>query len=108
MKQFLLLSIGTLFLLLSTTIKVSAQTVYVTETGTKFHVSTCQHLKKSKIAMSTLDAKKRGYTACSVCRPSVSTGTPSGSATTQCTGTTKSGSRCKRMTTNSSGRCHQH
>ncbi len=26
----------------------------------------------------------------------------------QCSGTTKSGSRCKRMTTNSTGRCYQH
>jgi len=29
-------------------------------------------------------------------------------APTQCTGTTKSGARCKRMTTNNSGRCYQH
>ncbi len=28
--------------------------------------------------------------------------------TVQCSGTTKSGNRCKRMTTNSSGRCYQH
>lgn len=33
----------------------------------------------------------------------------SGSSTsTQCTGTTKSGNRCKRMTTSSNGRCWQH
>ena len=30
------------------------------------------------------------------------------SSTVQCSGTTKSGSRCKRMTTSSSGRCYQH
>ena len=32
----------------------------------------------------------------------------SNSTSVQCSGTTKSGSRCKRMTTSSSGRCHQH
>ena len=30
------------------------------------------------------------------------------STTVQCSGITKAGSRCKRMTTNSSGRCYQH
>jgi endonuclease G len=30
------------------------------------------------------------------------------STSVQCTGTTKSGARCKRMTTNSNGRCYQH
>jgi len=34
--------------------------------------------------------------------------TKSSSATVQCSGDTKSGSRCKRMTTSSSGRCYQH
>ena len=34
--------------------------------------------------------------------------TKSSSITLQCSGTTKSGSRCKRMTTSSSGRCYQH
>ncbi len=31
-----------------------------------------------------------------------------GTTSTQCTGTTKSGNRCKRMTNSSSGRCWQH
>ncbi|MSQ79223.1 MAG: DNA/RNA non-specific endonuclease [Flavobacteriaceae bacterium] len=34
--------------------------------------------------------------------------TKSSSTAAQCSGTTKSGSRCKRRTTNSSGRCYQH
>ena len=34
--------------------------------------------------------------------------TYSGSTSTQCTGTTKKGSRCRRMTSSSSGRCYQH
>lgn len=40
---------------------------------------------------------------------STTTTSPSGgSSSTQCSGTTKSGQRCKRMTTNSNGRCWQH
>jgi len=32
----------------------------------------------------------------------------SSSTSVQCSGTTKAGNRCKRMTTSSSGRCYQH
>lgn len=40
--------------------------------------------------------------------PTNSESTSGGSASTQCTGTTKSGNRCKRMTTSANGRCWQH
>lgn len=42
-------------------------TVYITNTGSKYHKSGCQYLKESKIAISLSDAKARGYTACSKC-----------------------------------------
>ena len=45
------------------------QTVYVTKTGKKYHTATCRYLAKSKIPMSLKDAKTKGYTPCSVCRP---------------------------------------
>lgn len=45
----------------------TSQTVYVTNTGKKYHRSGCQYLKKSKIAISLSDAKSSGYTACSKC-----------------------------------------
>ena len=44
-------------------------TVYVTDTGDKYHRSTCQYLYASKISMKLGDAVKEGYTACSVCNP---------------------------------------
>lgn len=44
-------------------------TVYITNTGTKYHKSTCRHLAKSKIAIKKTEAIKKGYTACSVCKP---------------------------------------
>lgn len=42
-------------------------TVYITKTGTKYHNANCQHLKKSKIAISLDEARRLGYEACKVC-----------------------------------------
>ena len=42
------------------------------------------------------------------CDKSKSKSKKSSSPTTQCTGTTKKGNRCKNKTSNSSGRCHLH
>jgi biopolymer transport protein ExbD len=44
-------------------------TVYVTKTGKKYHSDGCRYLSNSKIAMTLKDAKAKGYTPCSVCRP---------------------------------------
>jgi hypothetical protein len=52
-----------------TTISPGSITVYITNTGTKYHLSGCRHLSASKIAISLADAKARGYTACGVCKP---------------------------------------
>ena len=45
------------------------QTVYATKTGKKYHREPCRYLAQSKIPMSLKDAKARGLTACSVCKP---------------------------------------
>lgn len=45
-----------------------SQTVYITDTGEKYHRGSCRYLSHSKHAISLKDAK-RGYTACKVCRP---------------------------------------
>lgn len=47
-------------------------TVYITNTGTKYHRDGCQYLASSKIAINLLDAKAQGYTPCSVCNPPTS------------------------------------
>lgn len=44
-----------------------SQTVYVTNTGSKYHRSGCQYLSKSQISISLNDAKSQGYSACSKC-----------------------------------------
>lgn len=44
-------------------------TVYITDTGKKYHTSNCQYLRQSKHAISKSSAKAQGYTACSKCHP---------------------------------------
>ncbi|WP_459195688.1 ComEC/Rec2 family competence protein [Wukongibacter baidiensis] len=56
----------------ATQIKVpesKTKTVYVTETGKKYHTGGCGYLKKSKIPINLTDAKIQGYTPCSRCKP---------------------------------------
>lgn len=42
-------------------------TVYITNTGEKYHRSGCQYLHSSKIAINKSTAIARGYSACSRC-----------------------------------------
>jgi hypothetical protein len=99
-----------LFLLLLFCFAVQAQTtVYITKTGKKYHQSTCQYLSKSSISIELSKAKENSYTACSVCSGGSSAQTKAKASTSQqCSGKTKTGNRCKRMTTGVNGRCYQH
>jgi predicted nuclease with TOPRIM domain len=45
----------------------TSQTVYVTNTGSKYHKSGCQYLRQSCIAISLSNATSQGYTPCSKC-----------------------------------------
>jgi micrococcal nuclease len=47
-------------------------TVYVTNTGQKYHRESCGSLSRSKIALSLEDALGSGYEPCAVCKPPVS------------------------------------
>lgn len=44
-------------------------TVYVTNTGSKYHMNGCQYLRQSQNAISLSAAKAAGYTPCSRCHP---------------------------------------
>lgn len=44
-------------------------TVYVTNTGSKYHRGSCSYLRQSKISISKKKAVAAGYGACSRCRP---------------------------------------
>lgn len=43
------------------------QTVYITDTGSKYHNAGCRHLKESKHAISLSEAQARGYEPCKHC-----------------------------------------
>ena len=47
----------------------SGPSVYITDTGNKYHNAGCRYLKSSSHAISLDEAKSRGYTACKVCKP---------------------------------------
>ena len=107
---------------------LSAQTVYITKTGNKYHLDGCRYLNRSKFSIDLNDAIARGYGACSVCKPPTSaSSTPrtqsrnipnyqngsssnenKSSVSVQCAATTKAGTRCKRMTKSPNGLCWQH
>ena len=102
------------FLLFS--ISLSAQTVYKTPSGKKYHTSDCRTVKNTSAAISTAAAKAADLEPCKICKPfagqSFTTGTakPSGEkqASTQCKGKTKAGSRCQHKTKIGNGYCFQH
>ena len=122
-SQLLTLSLLFLFACASPTV-TTAQTVYITKTGKKYHKENCRYLSYSKISIPLKEAKEKYYEACKVCKPntvitnqtgiqdSVKTeenNTPIRKAVaSRCTATTKSGTRCKRTTKNASGKCWQH
>ena len=47
----------------------SGDTVYVTNSGSKYHRSGCRYLSKSSVPISRSEAVQQGYTACKVCKP---------------------------------------
>lgn len=106
---------------------ITAQNVYTTKTGEKYHKETCHYLKYSRKEYTLKRALELGFTACAVCKPNKNTSVSNSSritstsrlshsrqsatskvTATQCTGKTKSGARCKRKVKNASGRCYQH
>ena len=46
---------------------MQSETVYLTNTGEKYHRSGCRYLRQSSIPKSLRYAKEHGYEACSVC-----------------------------------------
>ncbi|MCD7715208.1 MAG: Ig-like domain-containing protein [Lachnospiraceae bacterium] len=52
-----------------TVTKATSSTVYVTETGKKYHRAGCRYLSESQIEIDLQAAINAGYTPCSVCNP---------------------------------------
>lgn len=47
----------------------TSSTVYITDTGSKYHRGSCSYLKSSKHSINKNSAISQGYTACSRCNP---------------------------------------
>lgn len=118
MKRVLFLSLFFIF-----SFHALAQTVYITNTGKKYHKESCRHLSQSKIEIDLKDAQSQGYGPCGTCKPGGSTvqsstekktNLKSGSSSTtkttggRCQATTKKGTQCKRNAAPGSNYCWQH
>jgi len=80
-----------------------SQTVYASEKGEKYHTADCKLSGDAK-DMTLAAAKKVGKGPCGICKPDEHFK----DQTAQCSGKTADGTRCKRMTSNKSGKCYQH
>ncbi len=67
MKKQNIVFIAVLFIALFFT-KLNAQTVYVTESGKKYHAKNCSNAKTGKKGMELAVAKKEGFEPCKVCK----------------------------------------
>ena len=89
-----------------------SQTVYITNSGKKYHKEDCRYLSKSSIAISLQDAKEQSYTACKVCKPGGSSENSfyddQDYTNSQSAAITKKGTQCKRSAKGNSGYCWQH
>jgi len=94
---------ATLTILCLAVVGASAQTVYASEKGEKYHTADC-NLSGDANDMTLSVAKKAGKKACAVCKPE----SHFKDKTVRCAGKTAEGTRCKRMTSSKGGKCYQH
>jgi NOL1/NOP2/fmu family ribosome biogenesis protein len=62
-----ILAIGA-FVLFFATSKLTAQTVYITESGKKYHAKNCDIVKTGKKGIDLAEAKKKGLEPCKACK----------------------------------------
>ncbi len=109
----------TLIILLLITVSVqlstSAQTVYKTPSGKKYHLENCRMVKNVSEEISIRQAVELGLSPCSICHPPINNGVTNSTHKAQgtdkgvqCKGMTKAGTRCKHFTKIGNGYCFQH
>ena len=98
-------------------ISISAQTVYKTPSGSKYHLSNCRMVKNVSSALNIDKAIRDGLFSCKICKPpfrqslgivSKSKKTAGENSQNRCFAITKKGSRCKRKTRIGNNFCFQH
>jgi len=93
----------------------SAQDVYKTPSGKKYHLESCKTVKNVSEKITLQEAADKGLEPCKICKPAALpipqnlVNKAKGEANTvQCQGLTKRGTRCKHMTSIADGYCFQH
>lgn len=96
-------------------ISVRAQTVFKTPSGAKYHLASCRMVKNVSEEITVSKAKTLGLQPCKICQPQniyqqgvVVHKAQGQNSTVQCRGLTKTGTRCKHMTSIANGYCYQH
>lgn len=105
-----------ILVLLLLSVSLKAQTIYKTPSGAKYHLATCHTVKNVSEKITVEEAKTMGLQPCKICKPTNIYATGHGpnkaqgqsTATVQCKGTTKAGTRCRHMTRIANGYCYQH
>jgi len=108
MKRRISLAVFIFFLFIG---NAFSQTVYITNSGKKYHNENCRYLNSSSTPIDLSDAASKGFSPYKVCKPSKLDNITTENEfqeKVQCSETTKKGTRCKRMTKNSNGKCWQH
>src|SRR5665647_1371983 len=104
-----------LFIFLS--FAVSAQDVYKTPSGKKYHLGSCRMVNNVSEKITVSRAIELSLEPCKICNPSdgrnnliTTSHAANGESrqTVQCKGITKNGTRCKHMTSIANGYCFQH
>ena len=109
----LLLVIGNCFPVLADSVSVATpDTVYVTNSGTKYHLATCEHAKQS--GQATLLANVQStHSPCRTCLSGTEKLPPPAKVSAlkssdRCTAITKKGTQCMRKAKSGSAYCWQH
>ncbi|MEO6682897.1 MAG: DUF5763 domain-containing protein [Ginsengibacter sp.] len=96
-------------------LSANAQTFYKTPSGKKYHTADCRMVKNVSRSVSVSELKKAGLEPCKICNPKniYTTDAPlkkvqGQSATVQCKGSTKAGTRCRHKTSIANGYCYHH
>ena len=112
-------TITAILLLVATTFNMTAQSIYKTPSGKKYHLNSCGMVENvSKKLLNVNDISKYKLIPCKICKPPsknnyVGSYTSSNkavgtSSSVRCKGYTQKGTRCKHKTRLANGYCYQH
>ncbi|HQW11096.1 MAG TPA: DUF5763 domain-containing protein [Saprospiraceae bacterium] len=99
---------------------LSAQNVYKTPSGEKYHLASCRMVENvSKKLVTSQDIKTYNLDPCKICKPPLPARLSGGNSLTnkavgeaaesvRCRGITQEGSRCRHTTKLANGYCYQH